>query len=151
MSTGKHLYWSLLSITLQAFSHAALLKRLQHSCFPVNIAKFLGTVSFIEHLRFYTLNNYTLNLNRAFGNLHIMSNFNFLVIQWSDALWKAPTSQCCFRKVVSNDFFQQVLLINIISTYVNLLQHFSFARFLLIERRLWEVCTTKGDGYWLQS
>ena len=59
-------------------------------------------------------------------------------------------SYCCFRKTVSNNFFQQVLLINIISTYANLLQHFIFARFLLIERRLWRVCTTKGDGYWLQ-
>ena len=56
-------------------------------------------------------------------------------------------SYCCFRKAVSNNFFQQVLLINIISTYANLLQHFIFARFLLIERRLWKVCTTKGDGY----
>ena len=35
-----------------------LLKRLQHRYFPVNIAKFLGTASFIEHLCFCTLNNY---------------------------------------------------------------------------------------------
>ena len=42
-------------------------------------------------------------------------------------------SYCCFRKAVSNNFFQQVLLINFISTYANLLQHFIFARFLLIE------------------
>ena len=42
-----------------------------------------------------------------------------------------------------------LLLINIISAYANLLQHFIFARFLLIERRLWKVCTMKEDGYWL--
>ena len=42
-------------------------------------------------------------------------------------------SYCCFHKAVSNNFFQQVLLINLISTYANLLQHFIFARFLLIE------------------
>ena len=42
-------------------------------------------------------------------------------------------SYCYFRKAVSNNFFQQVLLINFISTYANLLQHFIFARFLLIE------------------
>ena len=36
-------------------------------------------------------------------------------------------------KAVSNNFSQQVLLINIISTYASLLQHFIFARFLLIE------------------
>ena len=59
-------------------------------------------------------------------------------------------SYCCFCKAVSNNFFWQVLLVNIISTYANSLQHFIFARFLLIERRLWKVCTTKGDGYWLQ-
>ena len=43
-------------------------------------------------------------------------------------------SYCCFRKVVSNNFFQQVLLTNITSTYANSLQHFIFARFLLIEK-----------------
>ena len=59
-------------------------------------------------------------------------------------------SYCCFRTAVSNNCFQQVLLIIIISTYAKLLQHFIFAHFLLIERRLWKVCTTKGDGYWLQ-
>ena len=59
-------------------------------------------------------------------------------------------SYFCFRKAVSNNYIQEVLLINIISAYANLLQHFIFARFLLIERRLWRVCTTKGDGYWLQ-
>ena len=42
-------------------------------------------------------------------------------------------SYCCFRKAVSNNFSQQVLLMNFISTYANLLQHFSLARFLLIE------------------
>ena len=42
-------------------------------------------------------------------------------------------SYCCFRKAVAKNFFQQVLLINISSTYVNLFQHFLFPRFLLIE------------------
>ena len=59
-------------------------------------------------------------------------------------------SYYCFCKAVSSNFFQQILLINIISTYANLLQRFIFASFLSIERRLWKVCTTKGDGYWLQ-
>ena len=35
--TGKHLHWSLFLIKLQAIK-----KRLQHRCFPVNIAKCLG-------------------------------------------------------------------------------------------------------------
>ena len=38
--TGKHQHWSLFMIKLQTLSSA---KRLQHSCFPVNIAKFLRT------------------------------------------------------------------------------------------------------------
>ena len=42
-------------------------------------------------------------------------------------------SYCCFREAVSNNFFQQVLLINFSSTYANLLQHLIFAHFLLIE------------------
>ena len=33
-------------------------KRIQHSCFPVNIAQFLRTAIFIEHLRWLPLNNY---------------------------------------------------------------------------------------------
>ena len=42
--TGKHLRWSIFVIKLQALRAAILLQnRLQHSCFPVNIVKFLGT------------------------------------------------------------------------------------------------------------
>ena len=81
-----------------------------------------------------------------------MNNFKFLTF-FSDRVVGCSmegASYCCFRKSVSNNFFQQVLLINIISTYANLLKHFIFACFLLIERRLWKVCTTNGDGYFLQ-
>ena len=42
--TGKHLHWSLFLIKLQAWRPATLVKRLQHMCFSVNIAKFLRTV-----------------------------------------------------------------------------------------------------------
>ena len=44
-------------------------------------------------------------------------------------------SYCCFRKVVPNNFFEQVKSYwqNFISTYANLLQYFIFAWFLLIE------------------
>ena len=73
-----------------------------------------------------------------------MNNFNFfkrfLVIELWDALWKTQVIAA----------FAKRFLINIISTYANLLQHFIFARFLLVERRLWKVCTMKGDSYWLQ-
>ena len=42
--TGKQLSWSLFLIKLQVWRPATLLKKtLQHSCFPVNIAKFLRT------------------------------------------------------------------------------------------------------------
>ena len=42
--TGKHHCWSPFLIKLQA------LRLLRHRCFPVNIAKFLRTVFFMEHL-----------------------------------------------------------------------------------------------------
>ena len=38
-------------------------------------------------------------------------------------------SYCRFRKAVSNNFFQKVLLTNFISTYANLLQHYSLLTF----------------------
>ena len=44
MFTGKHLYWSLFLIKLQAFRF-----------FPVNIAELLRTAFFIEHLRWLLL------------------------------------------------------------------------------------------------
>ena len=47
MFTGKYLCWSLFSIKLQAFRPG---KRLRRRCFPANIAKFLRTAFFTEHL-----------------------------------------------------------------------------------------------------
>ena len=69
-------------------------------------------------------------------------------MEWWDALWKAQVIAAFAKRFQITTC--SLLLINIISTYANLLQHFIFARFLLIERRLWKVCTTKGGGYWLQ-
>ena len=43
----KHFCWSLLLRKLQA---SRLKRRLQHRCFPKNIAKFLRTPTFTEHL-----------------------------------------------------------------------------------------------------
>ena len=41
---GKHLFWSLFLIKLQAFRPATLLKKkLQHKCFPMKCEKFLRT------------------------------------------------------------------------------------------------------------
>ena len=42
-------------------------------------------------------------------------------------------SYCFFQIVVSNNYFQKVLLINFICTFANFLQDFIFARFQLIE------------------
>ena len=52
-------------------------------------------------------------------------------------------SYCCFHKAVSNNFFQQTLLINIISTYANLFQHFIFASFFLMED--YEKCALRKE------
>ena len=76
-----------------------------------------------------------LTLNRTLENLRTMQalNFtNFLCDRVMGRSMESP-SYCCFRKAVSNNFFQKILLINYIGTYANLLQHFIFARFLLIE------------------
>ena len=75
-----------------------------------------------------------LNLNRVLGNLRTMNNFSFA--NFFDRVMECSmegASYCRFRKVVSNNFFQQVFLVNIISTYGNFLQRFIFAHFLLIE------------------
>ena len=40
----KHLFWSLFLIKLQTFRSTTLIKRLQHRCFPVNIANFLKPI-----------------------------------------------------------------------------------------------------------
>ena len=49
--TGKHLWWSL-------FLSHFIKKRLQHSCFPVNIAKFLRTDLFKEYFWWLLLSFY---------------------------------------------------------------------------------------------
>ena len=50
--TGKHLYWSLFLIKLQALSLQVFFKkRLQHKCLPVKFAKFLRALIFEEHLQ----------------------------------------------------------------------------------------------------
>ena len=44
--TGKHLCWSLFLMKLQAFkAYNFIKKRLQHTCFPVNIGKYLRSAS----------------------------------------------------------------------------------------------------------
>ena len=77
-----------------------------------------------------------LNVNGTFDkNLRTIDNFNFTKFL-SDIMLGCPTeraSYCFFHKDVSKNLFQKVLLINFISTYVNLVQYFIFACFLLME------------------
>ena len=47
-------------------------------------------------------------------------------------------SYCCFCKAVSSNFFQQILLINIISTYADLLKRFIFASFFVDRKKAME-------------
>ena len=44
--TGKHMYWSLFLIKLQAYPQVFIKKGFQHRCFSVNIAKFLRAAFF---------------------------------------------------------------------------------------------------------
>ena len=53
--TEKHLSWGLFLITLWAFRPATFLKETPTQVFPVDIAKFLRTACFIEHLRWLLL------------------------------------------------------------------------------------------------
>ena len=48
---GRHLCWSLFDEDVGLKVCTFIKKRLQHRCFPLDIAKFLRTAFFIEHLR----------------------------------------------------------------------------------------------------
>ena len=65
--TGKHLCWSLF-LGLKACNF--IKKRLQHRCFPVNIAKFLRTAFSIEHLWWLLLFN-TISNFAAWDNISL--------------------------------------------------------------------------------
>ena len=76
-----------------------------------------------------------MNFNRSSEHLGTMDAFNFIIF-FSDRVmgcFAEGASYCCFPIVVSNNYFQKVILINFICTFANFLQHFIFARFQLIE------------------
>ena len=83
------------------------------------------------------LNNYfeIYTLHNSSFILYTMDDFNFtnFLIDRVMGCSTKGTSYCCFRKPVSSNYFQKVLLINFISTYANCLTKFRFAHFLLIE------------------
>ena len=56
--TGKHLWWRLFLINF--------IKRLQHRCFPANIAKWLSAAFYIEHF---------LPIHYSFPNFYVMIEF----------------------------------------------------------------------------
>ena len=76
-----------------------------------------------------------INFHLALKNMHTMDDFNFtnFLIDRVMGCSTKGASYCCFRKAVSSSYFQKVLPINFIGTYVNWLKNFSFAHFLLIE------------------
>ena len=81
-----------------------------------------------------------LNYNHALENLHTMSKFNFTTF-FSDRVMGCSTegpSYYCFRKAVSNNFFQKVLLINFSSFSISVLLTFSW---------LWKLYSMKGSGH----
>ena len=63
-------------------------------------------------------------------------------MEWWYALWKAQVIAAFAKRFQITTC--SLLLINIISTYANLLQHFIFARFLLTERRYGKCTLRKG-------
>ena len=73
--TGKHLCWSLFFNKFGSLRPATLLeKRRQHSCFPVNFAKFLRTPFFIEHLWWLLL------VNKLNVSVKIFSSFKLVCL-----------------------------------------------------------------------
>ena len=91
-------------------------------CIPWTISVLLWTIAII-------------NFNRALESLRTKDNFsfsNFLINTVMRCSTKGA-SHCCFRKAVSNNYFQKFLLINFISTCSNWLKNFSFIHFLLIK------------------
>ena len=76
---GKHMCLGLFFTRV-----AGLKKRLQHSCFPVNIVKYLKTAFFIEHFQWLILTN------RPFWCNSVISSFPDLTLilnsSWSDII-----------------------------------------------------------------
>ena len=71
-------------------------KRLQHSCFSVNFAKFLRTAFFIEHLRWLPLNKFSLYRQKqpaeVFCKKGVLRNFEKFT-------WKHLCQRPSFNKV----------------------------------------------------
>ena len=76
-----------------------------------------------------------INFNRALENLGTIGRFQVTITNFLAEMGCSTKgdSYCCFNKVVSNNYFQKILLINFISTYATLLKNLSFVHFLLIE------------------
>ena len=74
----------------------------------------------------YTLDNFSFTLDNYNNKflLRTMDNFNFtnFLIDRVMGYSMKGASYCCFCKVVSSNYFQKVLLMNFISTYVNWLK-----------------------------
>ena len=104
--TGKHFCRSLFLITLHAFSHAIVFKKVSST--GVFLINFISAYS------------------------KLLKNFvyaRFLLIEGSE---QGALQGCSFRRAVQNSYFEKVFLINFVSTYSKLLKHFTLARFLLI-------------------
>ena len=73
-----------------------------------------------------------LNFKHTLENFHTMDDFSFTNFL-SDREMGCSTEgakYCCFRKAVSNNYFQKVLLVTFISNYANLFQHLIFAHLI---------------------
>ena len=92
--TRKHLCWSLFLIKLQAWSNF-IKKRLQHRCFPVNIAKLKNTY-FEEHMgttasRLHTLKFCILIQTKRIGTLHFCYEKSNQIYQYLAVVPKVRT------------------------------------------------------------
>ena len=73
-----------------------------------------------------------LNFKHALENLRTMDDYSFtnFIRDREMGCSTEGANHCCFRKAVSNNYFQKVLLVTFISNYANLFQHFIFAHLM---------------------
>ena len=90
-----------------------------------------------------------INFNPALESLLTKDDLNFtnFLINRVMGCSTKGDSHCCFRKAVSNNYFQKFLLINLSSTCSNWLKNFSSTHFTQFYRAM-ESISTKRVGHW---
>ena len=76
--TGKQLYWSLFNKVVDLLARSFILKRLQHRCFPKNIANFLRRPILNNISERLLLFDCSCQITHQYKQSQILTNLNFL-------------------------------------------------------------------------